>query len=307
MILVACFLGLVRSVLAQEVSPEITDPEERELLGLALKLNHVSLAYRAVAVEKLLREANFFSEQLKLPTPHPIQSSDAHIWVSPPWFNKSDSTNTSLSKADRVRAATFFASGVVESGNFSFVLGGIANRRSIHRFKIKDEDSIFDLYPELSKTPSLIDTNGAYQLATQWLSAISVDVPALERKNKPTFDQRFFWGKAEDLPKDDRWTNPPATTNKTLLPIFSVSWGDAVSVTILGTTKELMALGMEGNSFVRYPPLIITNAMELNTRPDPPIKHLQRRPSQESPTNSVGQTNSPAQRPPPFRRKASTE
>lgn len=264
---------MVQSVLAQTIPPEVKNPEEREILGLALKLNHVSPAYRVVAAEKLLREANFFSKQLKLPTPHPIQPSEANIRVTPPWFSKSDSTNTSLSKADRIRSATFFVSGTVKSGNFTFSLGGPENRRNIHRFKIKNEDSIFDLYPELAKSPSLIDTNGAYQLATQWLSAISVDVLALEGKYKPTLDQSFFWGKPEDLPKNDTYRNP-TTTNKTMLPIFSVSWGDAASVKILGTTKELMELSMAGNSFVHHPPLVITNAFELNTRPDPIPKTL---------------------------------
>jgi hypothetical protein len=305
-VFIGCCFALVQSVPAQTIPPEVTDPEEREILAIAVKLTRPSLAYRTVAVEKLLREANIVSEQLKLPTPHPIQPSDANIRVRPPWFSKSDSTNMSLSKADRIRAATFFASGVVESANFAYSLGGPENCRYVHRFKIKDEDSIFDLYPELAKTPALIDTNGAYQLATQWLSAISVDVPALERKYKLNYYQWFFWGRPEDLTAD-HWTyHAPTTTNRTMLPIFDVNWGDAgspaVKVTILGTTKELMELRMEDSSFVRRPPLIITNAMELNTRPDPPVKHLER-PIQEPQTNSAGLTNPTSPRPAPFRQK----
>ncbi len=305
-IFVVCCFTLTWMVQAQDVPPEITDPEEREILRLAIKLNRVSLAYRTVAAQMLLEEANFLAEQLKLPMPRPIQPTDAYIWVVPPWYSKADSTNLSLSKPDRIRSATFYADGVVMTEKFEFSLGGPQNRRYVHRSKIKDEDSILDLFPELARTPSLIDTNGAYQLATQWLAAVGVDLPELERKHRWSVFQHFFWGNPEDLPKD-KWTyNPPKTTKKTMLPIFDVKWGDdstpVVQVTVLGTTKELLDLRIEGGSFLKRPPLIITNAIELNTRPDPPMKQLER-PVQEPQINQVVPTNPMPKPPAPFRRE----
>jgi len=303
---IGCCFALARLVSAQEIPPEITDPEEREILGLVVKLNHVSLVYRAVAVEKLLGEASFFSEQLRLPTPRQIHSSEANIRVAPPWYAKIDNVNTNLSKADNIRDAMFLASGTVTTSNFTFGLGDTKNRVNVHRFKIKNEDSIFELYPELAATPSLIDTNGAYQLATQWLSAVSVDVLALERKQKLNFFQWFFWGNPGDLPKD-HWTyNAPTTTNKTMLPIYDVKWGEgdtpAVKVTILGSSRELLELQINDGSFSTRPLLVISNGLELNSRPDPPVKRLER-PIEGPQTNSISHTNSPFQRPPPFRQQ----
>jgi hypothetical protein len=40
----------------------------------------------------------------------------------------------------------------------------------------------FDLYPVWAKTPSLVDSNGAYQIATQWLASVDIDVGVLGKK-----------------------------------------------------------------------------------------------------------------------------
>ena len=270
-------------IFAQAVLGQVGPPAQRHLFG--------SMAYRAVATERMLEEANYFCRQLHLPISQPIQVTNI------------------VSLIIRSPRDGFGGTFVAKGFGFSFPNPGEGKLCYVSRDEIRSR--ILAMYPVLAKTPSLIDTNGAYQLATQWLSAISVDVPALERKHKLIFRQWFFWGKPEDLPKANGWQLTSVTTNKTLLPIFDVKWGDAdnpaVKVTILGSTKELMELRMEDSSFSRRPPLVITNALELENIPDPPIKHLQQRPAQESPTNSVGQTNAPSQQPPPFRRKAGTE
>ena len=73
-------------------------------------------------------------------------------------------------------------------------------------------------------------------------------------------------------------------TNQIMLPIFDVKWGEgqvpfygvAAKVTILGTTKELMGLRIGDEMLSRRPQMIITNAFELSSTPDPPLKQLQR-------------------------------
>jgi len=64
------------------------------------------------------------------------------------------------------------------------------------------------------------------------------------------------------------------------LPVYYVNWGsmreDAgrdfpqIRVEVLGTTKELREITIQDSSFSRRPPIIITNAIELNNIPDPP-------------------------------------
>jgi hypothetical protein len=232
-----------------------------------------SLAYKVAALQLLLPEASYVSEQLQLPTPHPIQMDDVQrCYVSSPKL---------LRPGVRIEVTNFV---------FTFPNGKLY----VLENKIK-HDERFDLYPEWAKTSSLINSNGAHQLATQWLAEIDVDVKTLKQKYPHQIEQAFYW-------------NPPDTTNKTTLPIFNVTWGTnwpneyPAQVRILGTTKELMELRLYESSLSRRPAIVITNAMELNNIPDPPLKRLGR-PIEEPQTNSISHTNSPLQRPPPFRQQ----
>jgi hypothetical protein len=236
-----------------------------------------SLAYKAVALQLALSEANFTAQHLNLPTPHPIQMADlTKAYVSSPRL-KSLGVN-------------------IEITNFIFVFG-INKEATLHMIvnKAKNIES-FDLYPIWAKTPSLINSNGAYQLATQWLAAIDVDIGALEKKygSQMKVEQAFIWNQ----PSLDVYHHPPGDTNKTMLPIFNVTWGHGVKyeyaaqVRILGTTKELMGLTLGDSSLSRRPPLVITNAKELNSIPNPPMMRLQHPPS-ASKTNSPTSMNAP--------------
>jgi hypothetical protein len=250
------------------------------------------MAYKAVAIERMLSEANYFAEQLHLPIEQPITLVDAQsAYVRPP----------------RVGFG-----GVIQTKRFSFSFPNPNEGKLcyITRQTIRDGHDVLDLYPELARTPSLVDSNGAYQLATQWLTSVAVDVPSLQQKYPVNVRQWFFWGKPENLPKD-QWSMPQITsTNKTMLPIFDVRWGEGdtppVKVTVLGSTKELLELRMEDCSFSKRTPIVITNAMELDSIPDPPVKQLQWIPNPDENSQRIdpgGSTN----RPPPFHRRVGAQ
>ena len=119
-------------------------------------LFYVSLAYKAVALQLALSEANWTADHLHLPTPHPIKITDlTHARVGSPRF-KELAVN-------------------LETTNFVFVFR-INKEATLHMIvnKAKNIES-FDLYPAWEKMPSLIDSNSAPQLATQWLASIDVD------------------------------------------------------------------------------------------------------------------------------------
>jgi hypothetical protein len=241
------------------------------------------MAYRAVAVEKMLQEVNLFSDRLQLPTPHPIRMPDltsTYVFLPREGLNGVMTTENSYFSIDH---------GVLWC--FS-------------RLSVEGKESVVELFPKLIKTPSLVDSNSAYSLATQWLSAISMDVPALEHKYQPSVSQWFFYGKPEDLPKDV-WSMPSvvSTNVRTMLPIFDVVWGKGdsppVKLTILGWKRELLSLRLEDKSFSRRPVMVITNAAELNAMPDPPVAELRSgRNIMTNPVSPVTSTN----RPPPFHR-----
>jgi hypothetical protein len=280
-VLIIVIAALLQVVRAQDTPSKISDAEGREMLGTItnLHLGRVSFAYRSVAIQQMLSEANYFSQHLKL-QPCPIQLSDIkNVYVSAPLFSMIEDFNTLLKESDnqqtriaKIRTARICPAGFIETTNFCFYfhkgyLWSVVNR--IHHLER------FDLYPTWAKTPSLVDTNGAYQLAVQWLSAISVDTVALEKKYPPKATQRFFYPDAKGL------HDPPDLRKRVaMLPIFDLKWGEddspALNVTILGTSKELIELHMDNTSFSRRPLLIITNAIELTSIPDPPVKQLQR-------------------------------
>ena len=214
----------------------------------------INSAYRSAALSSMAQEASWFAKQLKLSISLPLkaQEIDQNYYIRPP--------RTGFGGVCRTTNYLF---------RFSTRLDEIINRE-------KHEER-FDLYPIWAKTPSLIDTNGAYQLATQWLETISVDVLALQKKYPLSFYQWFYWGREAGVP-DVEWNQHPPTTNMMMMPIYDVYWGErgtpAVKITIFGPTKELLVFEMYDISVSKRPPIVISNWQELLNVPDPPRKQL---------------------------------
>jgi len=268
-----CWLVLLAAFGPGLKAAEMTDAERGEMYAV-VKSNYLartSLAYRATVEPQMVVEANYFAKKLKLPPPYPIHENDIVKYnVTAPFYSRIENTNLPT-PATRLLASTFVAGGFIETTNFvfSFTRGYLWD--VINRVK---HDERFDLYPEWAKTPSLIDTNGAYQLATQWLAAVGIDVGALEREYAPKVEQQWYWNQ----PGLSIY-HQPGDTNKTMLPIYNVTWGTnwtqyPARVQILGTTKELMVLNFSEFSVSRRPRLVITNAIALSNIPDPPMERL---------------------------------
>jgi hypothetical protein len=209
----------------------------------------ISLAYKATVLAMALAQANQVAQQLNLPCQKPIEHSDLKwAYVSPPGLSKPLLPSVSFDTKD-------FA--------YSFTDGKL---HVIHGFAYSNWD--MEHYHQWVKMRSLVDSNAAYQLAAQWLSTVSVNVPALNRNYPLTVGQPFFWADPSSA------TN----TNRVTLPIYQVKWGNpgdpAVAVEIFGPTKELMDLHVEDQSFSTRTNLFLTNSAELNNIPDPPKKTL---------------------------------
>ena len=84
---------------------------------------------------------------------------------------------------------------------------------------------------------------------------------------------------------------------RTVEPQVNVRWGElrtrdrdgkpvetstspCVEVQVMGTTKELIGIRLMDNSFSRRPPIIVTDAIDLNLQPDPQPAQLQNTPPQ---------------------------
>jgi hypothetical protein len=230
----------------------------------------VSSAYREAAARQMLQEANYFARQLKLAESLPITAANATINVNPPLLAGVGSVDAkeflySFPGHDRQPITNGFgAVWFLERGKLAYVM----RKKPFARWDDGNSDDMSALFRKLAALPCLLDTNTAYQLATQWLAAVSVDVGELEKKYRPLSVQVTI------NEKPDSWEARPANSNQPhlkKLPIFDVTWGGAedqdsppIGVKIFGPTKELISLRMEDTRFSKRPPVTIPNAEKLN-------------------------------------------
>lgn len=287
--LICCTLA--STVSAQPDAWKLTDAQRAEMNAMITNINRSSLDWRAAVMRHMLMEANFFAGRLHLPVSYPVQVSDItydHIprpWFSvihvthPPYFPVSvfgtNIYNASVPRDQRLRALEIGTYGVIETTNFEFDFYS-GKVRQIIRLSAHNVERYANNLDALIGKPSLIDTNGAYQLAIQWLTAVDMDMTAIDRL-KWTINQLRYQGRG--------------ATNYATLPLYYVDFGNKhfpangnlhsfdepqVSVEILGTTKELQNLTINDLSLSRRPLLLITNALDLVRMPNPTLKHLQK-------------------------------
>ncbi|MDE3068069.1 MAG: hypothetical protein KGJ60_11030 [Verrucomicrobiota bacterium] len=296
---VACY-ALALAALAHSDDWKFTAGQKLEMNGMVTSINLPSLAWRAAVIQRMIAEANFFVDRLHLPVPRPMQVTDiVSDYVPRPWFCIIEATNppylpasifgtniynAAIPRELRLRALEFGVKGQFETTNFEF---GFYDGKLCHvmRLDAPEVERYALRLDDLVGKPSLIDTNGAYRLATRWLADLGVDMTGLNEL-RWTVNQLHYLPRgasnAVTLPiyyVDFNYLHAPA--NKRLL-----SMGEpAISVEILGATKELQNLIINDLSLSRRPLLLITNALDLIRTPNPPLKQLQ--PARSIQTNSA--------------------
>jgi hypothetical protein len=210
-----------------------------------------TLAFKYVALALMLAEVNFFGTKVGLQLDHPVTAADVRSGshVGPPKTND------------------FSGSVVTDKYFFGFGWGHLAN---FHRndFKSDSDAAVRERNLKLSKQLSLIDTNGAYEVATNWLTAAGVNLVALQKGYKLNIMQ---W----------RYRPEGLSQGPTLLPVYQVVWHGSlfrsqrrrsdtavVSLTILGPTKELIEYHVLDDSLFLRSRLQITEPQKLLAIPD---------------------------------------
>ena len=242
---------------------------------------HTTFAYQSAAMQLMVGQANFDAQQLHLKETLPI--------VVPA---RTNSWNVAMPPDG--------------------VAGGFATSNYVYRFNagrlmsIQKKPQSRGAAPDAAEAgPSLIDTNGAYQLAKEWLAAISVDMSALESTSAHSVMQvgvrpaananrermhapagsRNRPGTTNSLPSRADASPTITVTNRSIAttPLFRVTWGGGrgpqpssartgvqVSVDILGSTKQCVGLHIQNPALFKGPPLQITNTAALLGPPPPP-------------------------------------
>ena len=119
-----------------------------------------------------------------------------------------------------------------------------------------------------------IDTNAAYQLATQFLVAARVDVKRLDRDCKITIKPSDFWNGLEPGGQ---------LRQRTFVPIYDVFWKSptrvensdvAASVEVFTPTRTLLQLSVYQPGYILRDPIVFTNlAALLQTNRAPGAPH----------------------------------
>lgn len=312
-------------ILAQALSAQwhLTDAEQRELAArpkpdpalvaeghaMQISVNRASgLAYRTLVIQGMLAEANWAARTFNLPTKRPIQVEDViESHVDSPWWSVvqgadgwpdtifgTNIVNPGIPREEKLRFLKIGVSGTITTPDyfFSIIRGRLVDVMRLTKGQPQVEYNAHDLDKLVGK-PSLINQAQAYQLATQWLAAMDVDVAALERQFPHQVNQLRYL--------------PRGTTNAVVLPLYFVGfgtndvrhWGNMpastyppVEVEILGTRRELQELIIGRNAVSSYLPyahrplLLITNLLDLIRTPNPPMKQLKKS-SPSVQTNSV--------------------
>ena len=191
----------------------------------------LNLAYRFVAMAIMLAQINVFCGRLALPVDHPLVESDvrdgSHVGPpAPAGFSGSVLTDRYFFGFGRGHLANFYKRGFTPSSDAEM------KKRNL----------------ELAKQMSLIDTNGAYQLATNWLTQMCIDLSALESKYRLNITQWRYYSEVQTGGQ-----LRPVAREAVMLPVFQVEWRGAlvignrkfperaiVSMTISGAAKEIL-------------------------------------------------------------------
>ncbi len=201
----------------------------------------ISLAYKYTALAAMLALANDFAQNAELHIQQPLTlgSVQPGSHVSPP------------------RLMGFGGSVVTSNYFFGFNNGYLANFKKLEP-NLNPDAAQLARNTQLAAMKSKVDADGAYQLATNWLSRAGIDIQAIESKYGHKTAQRSFPKKAETA------TTLTATTNAVVwLPVFDIEWGRKVVrsqsaayhmpmlvVTVFGHTKELVEMHITDDAIV---------------------------------------------------------
>jgi hypothetical protein len=218
-------------------------PRTVDTNGNVIYVNHrfTTDLYRNYAVNFLLQEANQVAQELNLSESLPITKTNiVKGFISPFGFAYE-------SKALGDVSTTNYDYGAEKDFKF--------NSLTITKLDNRCRELAVNYLLPIEK----LDTKGAYQLATQWLTALRVDVKGLNRDYNLRINVDPYWNniKMGQLPKGK------------FTPIYYVSWltkgkkaysaGGGAEVQLFLPTKTLLQLTVDKSKYILREPLAFTN------------------------------------------------
>ena len=201
-------------------------------------LTRTTPAYRQEALRLVVEEANRVASELQLPESLPISETNLVAWYL---------------SAPHMAHTLGGAVGNITTSNYTYYIS-VANKFSfLVRAHLQAE---YDQLRQQYLWPmSRMDTNAAYQVATQFLAAASMDAKALNRDCN-----------VHILP-----FTPEGPSGRHFVPVYWVYWvrrseegrGSVATVELLEPTRTLRQLRVEKPEYILRRPLAITNLKVL--------------------------------------------
>jgi hypothetical protein len=223
--------------------PRIVDTSGKVIY---IKSSFTTKAFQKEALKLVIQEANQVAQELNLQENAPITESNiVESFVGPFGFTYA-----------------YKKIGNVTTSNYSY---GIEQNNKFSDLTIANWDEHCIKYRKEYQWPaSRIDTNGAYQLATQWLAAVHMDVKTMNRECRVRIEISTFWN---GLKPGEKFTK------KTFVPIYDVFWispenqvegyGSVASVGVFAPTKTLLSLTVYDPKYILRKPIVFTNLASL--------------------------------------------
>jgi hypothetical protein len=277
---------------------KMSEAEREELEIMRINVSHgARLAWQASVKRTMLVEANWLANRLNLPIRRPIYTTDIQDWLVlspwnlvlpryPVWFPDTvfgtDLYNTNFPRLQRILALKFALNGYITTPPYSF---SFSNGRvdDIVRLDPNESNRYEDRFAEVMRQPSfhpsLAKTAEAYQLATQWLAAVDVNLDMLEKSRLPhpvRQEEYQLPGASDPQPVNFvAWGTNYYAGYYIYKTWHTNEWHPSVMVEI-GPHNELLELYVGDSTFFRNPPTLIPSktVWRLVHTPDPPVDQL---------------------------------
>lgn len=202
-------------------------------------------SYEEKASRFVLQEANQVASELGLAESLPIREGDlVEMFIAP-----------------RRSACRHRGIGTVTTSNYVYCVS-IGNKFSYIIGKHQLEDCV-EWEKDYLWPISRLDTNGAYQVASQWLTAISMDVEALNRDYRLFIDPDKIYVRAPPgkfVPVYWVGWYKKHKPDPNIMVSHPTEWESVASVFLFAPTKTLLQLRVEDPKYILRKPLQFTNA-----------------------------------------------
>lgn len=278
--------------------PRLSAAQRKEAWVMTLNLHYgARLAWDAAMSRAMLVKANWLANRLNLPIRRPIQESEIRTsdivepWIQalkqyPSWtpdtIYGTNIYNTNISRLQRILALKFGIGGDLDTSDFKFSFGNGQLVRIV-RQNISHGERYADRLAEIMAAPHIHPPSAradeVYQIATNYLAAVDVNLAMLERSRLPH-------------PVRQEEYRPDGTPDS--VPVYFVAWGTnyysidwlyhywhtnewhpAVTVEI-GPRNDLLEMYIGDPAFFRNPPTLLPSrtVWRLVHTPDPPFDQL---------------------------------